>query len=58
LQDVEEDLFAELPEITPDMTRAMDTLEASHTLRRLSAKNMPRKDRAAKFLVIPFVTYL
>jgi hypothetical protein len=58
LQDVEEDLFAQLPEITPDMTRAMDALEASDTLRRLSAKNMPREDRAAKFLVIPFVTYL
>ncbi|KAG2746859.1 hypothetical protein P692DRAFT_20875981 [Suillus brevipes Sb2] len=50
LQDVEEDLFAQLPEITPDMTTAIDTLETSHTLRRLSAKNMPHKDRVAKFL--------
>jgi hypothetical protein len=58
LQDGEEDFFAQLPEITPDMTRAMDAIEASDTLHRLSAKNVPRKDRAAKFLVIPFVLYL
>ncbi|KAG1846986.1 hypothetical protein DFJ58DRAFT_843305 [Suillus subalutaceus] len=50
LQDGEEDFFAHLPDITPDMAREMDVIEALDTLHRSSAEKVPRKDRAAKFL--------
>lgn len=57
--ETEEDFFAQLPDITPEMTRAIDTIEASDTTRSPSSKKALRKDRAAKFLVIiPFIAYL
>ncbi|KAG2045542.1 P-loop containing nucleoside triphosphate hydrolase protein [Suillus hirtellus] len=50
-RETEEDFFAQLPDITPEMTRAIDTFEASDTTRSPSSKKaLLRKDRAAKFL--------